>query len=190
MKRFDCIHAVVLTFMLVPCTILGQSKTNECSRLAVHAGIGSLFAGSGILLEVQIPIVKNIKLDPFIALGSQAIHTPLPGTWLGYTGGLTIEFGKIDFGREKQLNWLFGINYGSQGVGSDKVIKDGVDSSDTEWLHKHLLTGFACITGYRFYRKRFIWQINMGLCYIHNPISSNTNYFYKPTGGFGVGYRF
>jgi hypothetical protein len=187
---FTSFKISLIAIILFNSQLSAQEKSRENPRLAIHAGIGSLFAGAGVMIEYQIPIVKKVKLDPFITIGSQKIDTEIPGIWLGYAGGVNIEFGKIVFDRGPELNWLFGINYGSQGVGFDSVTSDSIDPSNFKWMHQHLLTGFACIAGYKFNRNGFTWQVNMGLCYVHNPIATNAGYFYKPTGGLGIGYKF
>ena len=169
--------------------VRAQEKT-EKSGFAVHMGLGPLFAGTGFMAEYQFIVSEKIKFDPFIAIGSQAPFTEFPGIWWGYTSGLNLELGKVFFDQETALNWLVGLNYGSQGVGSDQSFSYHSDSSNLH-INKHLLTGCSFITGYRLISRRgFTFQINIGVSYAHNPIGNRENYYFKPTGGFGIGYKF
>ena len=181
----------ILMLLLPSYNLLSQENTKaRRPGVAVYMGIGSLFGGGGLMVEYQVPFSKKYKINPFISLGSQAVSTELRGSWLGYASGINIEFGEIDFGKGKSLNWLVGVNYGSQGVGFDKLFMPGSDIEFTH-IHQHLLMGFSGIAGYKFINRfGFTWQFYMGMCYVHNPIAYNTRYFFRPTGGVGIGYKF
>ncbi len=185
------VKPVILLLLFNSHNLLSQENTKaKKTGAAVYMGIGSLSSGGGMMVEYQIPLSKKSKINPFIAIGSHAISTDLQGYWLGYIAGANIEFGQIEFDKGLTLNWLFGINYGSQGISSDKFfLKD----SDTEFnqIHQHLLMGFSSIAGYKFINRfGLTWQFYIGMCYVHNPIAYNTNYFFRPTGGVGIGYKF
>lgn len=185
-------HSILIAMVMALFQLSGlhaQEKL-EKSGFAVYMGIGSLFAGTGLMTEYQFALSERIKFDPFIAIGSQAPFTKFPGMWFGYTSGLNLEFGKVFFNQRTALNWLVGFNYGSQGVGSDQPFGYNKDLSNL-YINKHLLTGVSFIGGYRLIsRSGFTFQISMGMSYVHNPIENMENYFFKPTGGFGIGYKF
>jgi hypothetical protein len=196
MFKFSNFFSVVkfgILLLLIPLSdnLLSQENTKvKKPGVAVYVGIGSLFGGGGLMVEYQIPFPRKYKINPFISVGSQAISTDLRGSWFGYTSGINLEFGKIDFDKGAILNWLLGFNYGSQGVGFDKLFLKGSDIEFTQ-IHQHLLMGFASTAGYKFVNRfGFTWQVYMGMCYVHNPIAYNTNYFFRPTGGAGIGYKF
>jgi hypothetical protein len=165
-----------------------ENIKSEKAGLAIYTGIGSLFSGAGVMVEYQISCTKKIKLDPFISIGSQAISTEVPGSWLGYTSGINMEFGAIKLDKGGVLHWLAGLNYGSHGVGFDNTF---TKDSGFSRIHQHLLTGCSGIAGYKYTNRYGLsWQFNMGVCYVKNPVGDDTHYFFKPTGGFGIGYKF
>lgn len=183
------ISLVILITLFQISDLVAQEKS-EKPGFAVHTGVGSLFAGAGVMMEYQFLLTERIKFDPFLAIGSQAHTTETPDMWWGYTTGANLEFGKIFFDHGTAFNWLIGCNYGSQGVGSDRAFIYDSDSSKL-YIDKHLLTGFALIGGYKcINRNGFTFQINMGMCCLQNPVGTSTHHFFKPTGSLGVGYKF
>ncbi len=169
---------------------LAQHANSKITDFSISAGMGSLFSGGGIMLEYQISFSDKIKLSPFISFGSNAISTNVPGSWLGMTSGANLNFGHI-YSNGENLSWIAGINYGAQGVQADVPSNAPIHPSKFVGIHQHLLLGFAGIVGYKFTSAHgFTCLYYIGMCYVHNPISDNSNYYFIPGGGFGIGYKF
>lgn len=148
------------------------------------AGLAVQLSTKGIIAEYQYLVKEKLRITPYVAIGMEMGSTDITGIWLGYTFGANIEYG-----RKHRIQ--LGLYYGTHGVGYDSRWVNPSDSTQMEFVNRHVLTGPAFIAGYkRTASFGLFWQIYSGISYMHNPIGDDRKYFFGPAFGFGIGYKF
>lgn len=170
----------ILIILLFVSGKLFSQDTCRFNRDGFAVQIGTMgFSG-----EYQIFVKDKLWFTPFATINLEMGANDISGVWLGYSFGANMEFGKKN-------RIILGLNYGTHGVGYDSRYENSSDSSQKEFVNKHVLVGTSLITGYKeILSNGLLWQIYFGLVYKHNPIGDNKKYFFGPTAGIGVGYKF